>query len=213
MYAAPGAISAVELSNGDLEISTIDGVPARGICGSALFDATAVLLESGALEANGRLAAAGDGVMEAVAARLSGEGNERRILLASANVASEDTPVYLTQPDIREIQLAKGAVRAGVEVLLEEAGISADDLDEVLLAGAFGNHIRPSSAVRMGILPPVPLERIVAVGNAAGAGAVMALCSEQERALACRLAAEAEHVELAASAGFQMKFMETMLFG
>ena len=106
----------------------------------------------------------------------------------------------------------KGAIRAGVEVLLAEAGISADDLEAVLLAGAFGNHIRPASAVRMGVLPPVDLARVVAVGNAAGAGALMALCSESERGLACRLAVEAEHVELAANPRFQMAFMETMLF-
>jgi len=134
------------------------------------------------------------------------------VLLASEDIAHEAHPVYITQPDIREIQLAKGAIRAGVEVLLGEAGIGADDLEAVLLAGAFGNHIRPASAVRMGVLPPVDLERVIAVGNAAGAGALMALCSESERELACRLAVEAEHVELAANPRFQMAFMETMLF-
>jgi len=212
MYAAPGAISAVTLNGEDLEISTIDGEPARGICGSALFDATAVLLETGALELNGRLAAEADGLPPGISARMSGEGNGRRVLLASEDIAHNGHPVYLTQPDIREIQLAKGAIRAGVEVLLAEAGISADDLEAVLLAGAFGNHIRPESAVRMGVLPPVDRERVVAVGNAAGAGALMALCSESERGLACRLAVEAEHVELAANPRFQMAFMETMLF-
>ena len=82
----------------------------------------------------------------------------------------------------------------------------------MLLAGAFGNHIRPESAVEMGILPQIPLERIQAVGNAAGVGTVLALCSEQERELACELARTAEHIELAGSSGFQSKFMETMLF-
>ncbi len=213
MYAAPGAISSVEMLDGDLLVGTIDERPAEGICGSALFDVTAVLLETGALEANGRLSADADGLPEALAQRLTGEGNGRQVLLAAGAETADGRPVHLTQPDIREIQLAKGAVRAGVEVLLEEAGMCADDIEHVLLAGAFGNHIRPGSAVRMGILPPVDLDRIIAVGNAAGAGAVLALCSEQERELACALATRAEHVELAASPGFQMKFMETMLFG
>ncbi len=212
MYAAPGAISTVDLVDGDLQIGTIDDEPARGICGSALFDITAALLATGALGINGRLAEDEDGLPAGIAARMSGEGNSRKVLLADAEQAHEGQPVYLTQRDIREIQLAKGAVRAGAEILLEEAGIAADDLEEVLLAGAFGNHIRPESAVGMGILPDIPLERIKAVGNAAGVGAVMALCSEQERALACELALAAEHIELAVSANFQSKFMETMLF-
>jgi len=212
MYAAPGAISKVDLTDGDLQVSTIDDEPARGICGSALFDITAVLLETGALGINGRLAESDDGLPAGIAARMSGEGNDRKVLLADAEQAYDGQPVYLTQRDIREIQLAKGAVRAGVEILLEEAGISVDDLEGVLLAGAFGNHIRPESAVRMGILPRVPVAKIEGVGNAAGAGAVMALCSEQERVLACELAAVAEHIELASSSDFQAKFMEAMLF-
>ncbi len=212
MYAAPGAISRVDLENGDLRIGTIDDEPARGICGSALFDITAALLASGALGVNGRMADSEDGLPPGIAARMFGEGNERRVLLAAEEDAHEGQAVYLTQRDVREIQLAKGAVRAGVEVLLEEAGMAASELEEVLLAGAFGNHIRPESAVGMGILPRVPLERIKGVGNAAGAGAVMALCSERWRTLACELAARAEHIELASSASFQTRFMETMLF-
>ena len=212
MYAAPGAISRVDVVDGDLQVHTIDDRPARGICGSALFDITAALLSTGALGINGRLAENGDGLPADIAARLSGEGTDRRILLAHADTAEHGEAIYLTQRDIREVQLAKGALRAGVETLLEEADLAADDLEAVLLAGAFGNHIRPESAVAMGILPQIPLERIQAVGNAAGVGAVLALCSEQERKLACELARTAEHIELAGSSGFQSKFMETMLF-
>lgn len=209
MYASPGAISAADLVDGDLVVRTIGDEPAVGLCGSALFDVTAVLLETGALGVNGRLAEDEEGLPAGIAKRMSGEDNGRKVLLASGD---DGRAVYLTQRDIREIQLAKGAVRAGIEVLLEEAEMSAEDLEAVLLAGAFGNQVRPASAVRMGMLPALPPERIEGIGNAAGAGAVLALCSEWERGLACELATRAEHIELASSQSFQMKFMETMLF-
>lgn len=211
MYAAPGAISEVDLVNGDLQVRTIDNEPARGICGSALFDITACLLDTGALGENGRLAEdASD--LGPIGDRIVGEGNDRRVILADGDDAQDGRPVYLSQKDIREIQLAKGAVRAGVELLLEEAGMQADDLQAVLLAGAFGNHIRPASAMRMGIFPDIGEEKVTAVGNAAGAGAAMALLSSEERGRACELAKRAEHIELSRSVGFQQKFMETMLF-
>lgn len=211
MYAAPGAISEIELVDGDLQVRTIDDEPARGICGSALFDATACLLEAGVLDENGRLAedVAGRGP---IADRIVGEGSDRKVILAEGDQAQDGRPVCLFQKDIREVQLAKGAVRAGVELLLEEADMEPDDLQEVLLAGAFGNHIRPGSAMRMGIFPDIGKEKVTAVGNAAGAGAVMALLSELERGRACELAKCAEHIELSRSVDFQQKFTETMLF-
>ncbi len=211
MYASPGAISRVDLVDGDLEVATIGDEPARGICGSALFDLIAVLLEVGAMDIQGRLVVDTSELPEKIASRMSGEGNKRRVLLASGDEAEGDA-IYLTQPDIREIQLAKGALRAGMEVLLEEACLTSADLDAVLLAGAFGNHIRPESALAMGLLPDVPLETIRAVGNAAGAGAVMTLCSIDERSKSCKFAERTEHIELATSMSFNTKFMETMLF-
>jgi uncharacterized 2Fe-2S/4Fe-4S cluster protein (DUF4445 family) len=210
MRAAPGAIDRVHLNGGDITVTTIEGAPPQGICGSGLFDAVAVALESGAVDMMGRFVAGTDGVRPEVARRLHGEGNARRLLLTGEN--PENGAIGLTQRDVREVQLAKGAVLAAVTLLLEEAGISERDLEEVLIAGAFGNYINPASALRIGLLPAVPLERVRGVGNAAGAGAILALVSLAEREYACEAAAVAEHIELMRRPAFQTTFMETMLF-
>lgn len=211
MRAGPGAIEHVRVNGGDLVVKTIGGGIPLGICGSGLFDAMAVALEVGAVGASGRFveASAAEGLAPAILARLAGEGNERRLLLSSPE---EGNPVYLSQKDVRQIQLAKGAVRAAVDVLLEQAGLKPEDLGEILLAGAFGNYISPWSAQRIGMLPPVPLERIKGVGNAAGAGAVLSLLSREELQRASTLAESSRHIELSMRPDFQSAFMETMMF-
>jgi uncharacterized 2Fe-2S/4Fe-4S cluster protein (DUF4445 family) len=211
MRAAPGAIEHVRVDGGDLRIQTIGGQPPVGICGSGLFDAMAAALELQLVESSGRFRDGDlpDSVPEAVRARVVGEGNERRLLLGPPDDAEG---VYLSQRDVRQIQLAKGAVRAAVDLLLDFAGLTPEDLGEVLLAGAFGNYVDPASALRMGMLPPVPLERIVGVGNAAGAGALLALLSLEERQRAIDIAASAEHIELSRRPEFQIAFMDAMVF-
>lgn len=214
MRAAPGAISSVEFVDGDLRIETINGKPALGLCGSGLFDAMAVVLQAGLVDMMGRMVDAekAKSLSEKLAARLEGEANTRRVVLVSADESGTGDSICFTQKDVRELQLAKGAIRAAVELMLKECGLKADDLSEVLLAGAFGNYLRPESAVRMGLLPPMDVGRIRGVGNAAGAGAMMALLSLPWRQRACDLARHAEHLELARRADFQQMFMETMLF-
>lgn len=214
MRAAAGAISGIELVDGDLKIETIGGIPAVGICGSGLFDAMAVVLEAGLVDMMGRMVPEdGTGSLPAALAnRLEGEGNTRRVVLVRPEESGSGEAVYFTQKDVRELQLAKGAVRAAVEVLLKECGLKVEDLAGVLLAGAFGNYIRPESAVRMGLLPAMDTALIRGVGNAAGAGGMMALISLEWRRRACELARQAEHIELAQRADFQQMFMETMLF-
>ena len=214
MRAAPGAIESIELRDDDLRISTIDDQPAIGICGSGIFDAMATLLEAGLCDPMGRMV--NGQVPETVAAniarRLAGEGPQRKVLLATAGDGAATENIGITQRDVREIQLAKGAVRAAIEVLLKEAGLKAEDLGDVLLAGAFGNHISPASAVRIGMLPDIPLERIRGVGNAAGAGAILALLSTEERERAVQIARQATHLELSSRLDFQMTFADSMLF-
>jgi uncharacterized 2Fe-2S/4Fe-4S cluster protein (DUF4445 family) len=214
MRAAPGAISAVELRDGDIHVTTIDDEPALGICGSGLFDAMAVCLDAGVVDIMGRMVTPEkmDALPPAVAARMEGEGNTRRILLATNGDVEHHGGVYFTQKDVRELQLAKGAVQAAVELLLRECGLQVTDLSAVLLAGAFGNYIRPESAVRMGLLPQMDTALIRGVGNAAGAGGMLALISLPWRRKACAIAHQAEHIELAQRPDFQQMFMETMLF-
>ena len=138
-----------------------------------------------------------DGIAEATAVRVGGE-------------APPD--IVITQKDVREVQLAKGAIQAGITCLLNLAGITSKDIDRVILAGAFGNYINKKSALRIGMLPQLPLEKIISVGNAAGSGASMALLSLRERAAASKIAETAIHVELSTEPGFQDEFLKSMYF-
>jgi len=213
MRAARGAIEHVRATEEGIVVRTIENRPAVGICGSGLLDALAVLLDLGVVDSAGRMAdeARAAELPEVYRTRLSGAGNDRCFELVEGDRTASGEPIVLTQRDVRQLQLAKGAMRAGVEVLLTEAGLEAEDLDRILLAGAFGAYIDRRSAVRVGLVPG-PLSRIRAVGNAAGAGAVLALASTMEREQATRIARTARHLELSARADFQMQFMETMLF-
>ncbi len=125
--------------------------------------------------------------------------------------APEDN-IVLTQPDIRALQFAKGAIAAGVDVLMARLGITAQDLHEVLLAGSFGSYINPASARTIGLVPWVPVERIVAVGNAAGEGAKIALLSFREREAANRIPEFIEYVELSGRPEFNDIFTEALAF-
>ncbi len=213
MRAGPGAIDEVFISGDDLAVHTIDDQPARGICGSGLFDAMAVLLELGLVDAKGHMVdGQSDGALsDIVARRVDGEANERHVVLADAE-QSANGPIVLTQRDVREIQLANSAIRASTEMLLEMVGLEPDGLDEVLIAGAFGNFINPASALRIGLLPEVPEGKIAGIGNAAGAGAILTLVSQRERDYARQVTERAEHIELFRSSDFQDRFAEYMIF-
>ncbi len=210
--AAEGAIERVWLRNGSIGYSTIGSVRPNGICGSGIFDTVAALLDSGAADSSGRLVDedAAAGLPGGIASRLRGEGSEREFVLVED--AGTNGEVVFTQKDLREVQLAKGAVRAAVELLCREAGIDCMQIQEVLLAGAFGNYIDRRSALRMGLLPGVETEQIRGIGNAAGAGALAALLSLDERQRAADLARNCEHIELMANPQFQMVFADSMMF-
>ncbi len=212
MRAANGAIERVEPENGDICVSTVGGFAPVGLCGSGLIDAVAVLLENGVVTPSGRMLtrteALAAGVSPALAERILDEAGPAFLLAKREDGES----ILLTQQDIREVQLAKGAILAGIQTLLQELAISEGDLDSVLLAGAFGNYIRRESALRIGLLPPVAAEKIVPVGNAAGAGASMALLSAAERARADVLARRVRHVELSMNEVFQEFYIDAMRF-
>jgi len=212
--AVDGAIQSVEVIDGRVEVDVIGGVAARTICGSGLIDAVAVMLETGVLDASGRFLE-DDELPESMSQdirfrRVVHNGQPAFVIAEDpANVAGR---VLLTQRDIREVQLAKGAIRTGAELLLGEAGLKVADLHAVLLAGAFGNYIRRASALRIGLLPPVAEERIGFVGNAALAGASMCLVNRSCRRRAVELARRIKYVEIAHRPDFQMAFAESMLF-
>ncbi|HZK66706.1 MAG TPA: ASKHA domain-containing protein, partial [Chloroflexota bacterium] len=145
-------------------------------------------------------------ISEALASRLEADGDSAAFRLGKKRAR----PVALTQRDVREFQLAKGAVRAGVSTLLMEAALAVEEISEVLLAGAFGSYINPASARAVGLVPPVALDRVTAVGNAAGQGAIMALLSTEMREQAVGIARSVQYVELAGRPDFMDHFMDSM---
>ena len=210
MRAGSGAIEKVSFSaeKGEIEISVIGGVTPKGLCGSGLVDALAFLLNEGLLEKNGRLAAPETCKDERFKERLG--RNDKKIV--QFRLTDGDEPIYLTQKDVREVQLALGAIRAGIDVMLERKGITLDDLDEVLLAGAFGNYIDVKSAITVGLLPKVPINKIRSVRNSSGLGACMALASPEFYESAVRTASLMTYVELSFLPDLQKRFVNSMSF-
>lgn len=209
MRGTKGAIDHVEFGE-RFSYTTIDGERPKGICGSGLIDAVAGMLKVGIIDYRGRMlppeALAGTPA-ERFASRVVEHDGGRAFLLAAADEAADGRPLYITQQDVRELQLAKGAIATGVAVLLDRYGIAPEDVSEVLLAGAFGNYLDRHSACAIGLIPSVLEDRVKPVGNAAGAGAITALLSRGEYRRAARIAASVEYVEL----GSYPRFME--LFG
>ncbi|MBE3097545.1 MAG: DUF4445 domain-containing protein [Planctomycetes bacterium] len=210
MRAATGAIDRVDLDGDRLVLHTIDEAPAVGLCGTGLIDAVAALVRAGIVSGSGLMRAAG--AAPALAARMVGADGDTGFVLAAAGETQTGHPILLTQRDVREVQLAKGAMAAGIRMLLEEFGAGVGDIQEVLLAGAFGNFIRPERALEIGLLPPVPPQRVTFVGNAAGAGARMLLLNRDLRRVADDVARGVEHVELSQRPEFQSCFAEAMFF-
>ena len=214
MRAANGAIEHLRLVDNQVEIQTIGDAPPSGLCGSGILDALAQLYQHGIVDTRGRM---GDHP------RVRDDAGVREFVLVTAG-ERPDTPsssvdgqgrpvITFTQKDVREVQLAKGAMRTGIQVLLETNGLSARDIDQVIIAGAFGTYIDVASAISIGMLPPLPLDRFRQVGNAAGTGARLALISATKRAEAQALAQQVSYVELATVPGFSRTFARAMYLG
>ena len=199
MRAARGAIERVRIENGKVQIETIDNAPPAGICGSGVLDAMAQLHLAGVVDGSGRMLEGHP--------RVRIDQENREFVLVEEGESGAPMRVVLTQHDIRELQLAKAAIRTGIQVLLATNGRKEQDLDQVIIAGAFGSYIDVASAVAIGMMPGIPLERFRQVGNAAGMGARMALISSTQRMKAQTLAARVKYVEL----GSAPQFTETFL--
>jgi len=213
MRAMPGAIERVSIDD-DLRLSIIGNKKGSGICGSGLIDAVAELLRLGIVSETGLMRAAGEagGLPEKVRKRIiRNEGGNSFVLLHGSD-SQNGRRVYLTQKDIREVQLAKGAIYTGVQILLKEYGITIDDVHELYIAGAFGNYIKKEMALRMGLFPKMPVEKITFIGNAALSGAKMALVSGKMRAEAAEISRRNRYVELAGRPDFQTIFADAMIF-
>ena len=213
MRAASGAIEGVKIQGEEVELTVIGGGKPTGICGSGLIDCVAELLTAGLVTKKGKLLteeeAREKGIPEPLAKRLKADKDGNRFLLYSD---SDGREISVTQKDVREVQLAKGAILAGIRIMMGELGLLDKDLEKVLLAGAFGNYIKRESALTIGLLPPVQQDKVVSIGNAAGAGATMALLSRDAMERANRLAGEVIHIELAAHPDFQTVYLQAMYF-
>lgn len=190
MSAAAGAVCAVELTEDGLSYQVLGGGEARGLCGSGLLDLVACLLDLGHIDESGCLE--------------ENENGEAVFYLTDK--------VYLTQRDIRQLQLAKAAVAAGIRLLLREQGLTFDELDMLYLAGGFGNRLRVESAVRIGMLPREMAGRIAPVGNAALAGAEQALLDPGSRKTLLAIRNNCRYIELSTASDFNDAFVEEMTF-
>jgi uncharacterized 2Fe-2S/4Fe-4S cluster protein (DUF4445 family) len=205
MRAATGAIERLHIDGNKIHYQTIDGAPPVGICGSGILDALAQLYAAKLIDEGGRIAESRRGV------RMS-RGQREFVLVGKAERRGKPA-ITITQHDVRELQLAKAAIRTGIQLLLETSGCSEDDVRQVIIAGAFGTYIDISSAVAIGMLPPLPLSHFRQVGNAAGMGAKLALISLRSRAQAEAIASRVSYVELASTASFQPTFMQASYLG
>ncbi len=213
MRGAAGAIDRVWVGDGDLRFHVLGDGPPQGICGSGLIDAVAAALDLGLIDWTGLIQIERrDRFAPALAARLAERGEERLLILAPRGDAASGGEIVLTQDDVRQVQLAKGAIGGGIRMLQHVLGVPDEALTDLMLAGGFGNYLSIRSAVRIGLIPPLPAERIRYVGNAAALGAQLALVSETERTRANRLARSIEHLSLATHPDFQDLFVEAMNF-
>lgn len=211
MRAANGAIEHLRIIEDTIEYQTIGGAAPIGLCGSGILDAMAHLYNAGVLDKQGRM-------HEHPRVRTI-DGEREFILVDNVDFPQEsdgkatDHTISFSQNDVRELQLAKGAISTGIKLLLQTAGVRAGEIDKVIVAGAFGTYIDISSAIAIGMLPDLPLDRYHQVGNAAGMGAKLALVSRAKRDEANKLAERIRYLELATHPDFRDTFAESMFIG
>ncbi len=212
MRGAVGAVEKVEIGD-DVACAVIGGTPAIGICGSGLIDACAKLVESGVMDRSGRFLRKGRELLPpALQARFIDTPNGIEFVMVDKEDAGKDEHITVTQADVRQIQLAKSAIFSGIAMLQKVMGVADEDLTELMMCGGFGNYINLESAVKIRLVPNLPVENITYAGNAALMGAQIALLSETERLRASELARSIEHVGLATHPDFQDLFVEGMSF-
>ena len=213
MRAANGAIEKVRFENEDVLFQVIGGIPPVGICGSGLIDAVAEMKKAGVIDKKGRIATAesydrkhpGSLLCE----RLRDGADGREFVLVSK---TNDEDIVITQKDIREVQLAKGAIGAGIQLMMQKMESKPEELDRIIVAGAFGSYIDKNSAVTIGLLPDIDRDRIESAGNTAGAGTLMAVASSEEAVRVQNIPEKLTHIELANEPDFQHTYLKAMGF-
>jgi uncharacterized 2Fe-2S/4Fe-4S cluster protein (DUF4445 family) len=195
MRAADGAIEGVKIIDGEVELTVIGDVEAVGLCGSGLVDAVAELVGAGILDHSGRFVL----------------GSSPRLgKIGAENVFYLHDDVYLSQRDVRELQFAKASIATGWQILCNDMGVDPSEISQVLLGGSFGSYLTAASAVKIGLVPKLPLMRIVSAGNVAGEGAKIAALSVTERAAAQAVLDEVRYVELSGRTDFLDLFIDQL---
>jgi len=197
MRAAEGAIEGVKIRDGEIDLTVIGDVPAVGLCGSGLVDAVAELVGAGILDQSGRYVLG---------------SSERLGTIGEENVFYLTEDIYLSQRDVRELQFAKASIATGWALLCRDLGIEPEEISQVLLGGSFGSYLSAASAVKIGLVPKLPLPRIVSAGNVAGEGAKIVALSITERAAATAILDEVAYVELSGRADFNDLFIDQLAF-
>ena len=215
MRAAPGAVDHFMFEGTEMKLSVVGDRRPVGICGSGLMDVVASLLEVGLIDDTGRLQTEDEVETDCAKANVHRvvnlDGNVV-FMLAFENESEDGRPVYLSQKDIREVQLAKGAIAAGIELMADTLGRKISEIEQVFIAGAFGNYMRPASACRLGMIPMELLPRIDSVGNAAGEGAKIAALNREEFEHSVVMARKCEFLELATHPDFQDTYVDNLMF-
>jgi len=215
MRATDGAIEKIEINNGGVTYKTIGDKPPVGLCGTGLIEAIAELRKIGIIDYKGRILRPDElhSIHDELKARIIEHPKYGLcFIIAKEEESGREEEILLTQKDVRETQLAKGAIMAGFNILKKKLGLLDKDIDEILIAGAFGNYIDPKKARSIGLLPDFPNEKMRFIENAAGTGAKMVLLSEEARRDAARISGITKHIELAISQDFYKEFSDAMYF-
>lgn len=213
MRATAGAIDNISI-DGDIYLTTIEKEQAKGICGSGIIKAIAELLKAGIITASGKFVADDKAVKfpHLLKERLREKNGQKEFILVFAEESGTGMDISITQGDIREIQLVKSSICTGAQILMESFGVTSGQVDQVLIAGAFGNYIDIDSALAIGLLPRIDRRKIHPVGNAAGAGAVKALMSQSHLRRCYKVSGQAAFIELANHQEFQKRFIKNLSF-
>lgn len=212
MTATTGAIEKV-LINEDVECNVIGNAAPSGICGTGLIDAVAELLTVGVIDTTGRILSRSEYAgNENIRKRIIETRSGNDFLLVDGNAAASKHSISITQKDVRELQLAKSAIAAGIKILQKELGITDEDVSEIYLAGAFGNFIRRRNAKRVGLIPNIDSEKITFIGNASSSGAKLVLLSYDMEKETEKISSRTHYIELSARDDFNESFMNEMVF-
>lgn len=212
MIAKAGAIEAAFIEAGDVHYRDVGNIKPKGICGSGLVDLVAILLHIGIIDNEGVIDYPPVRMGRKLRSRIINHSEVKDFLIASAEESYNHKPIYLTQKDVREVQLAKAAIAGGIQTLMDEMGVGVEDIDRIYLAGALGNYIDRVSAMRVGLIPRTSLRKVSSLGNAASTGASMVLLSKNHWNMINEIAKSVEHIELSCRADFNQYFIEHMDF-